>query len=436
MLAGPKLRSHEVPVYDQAFYQHLELLSKRRADYNTPRGLARARMEAHQVAFEAVLNIPMAQAMASSKVKDNIQILDKPTFKLSPLPPLRNIFASVVKGENASSFNQLEMLVNIMRQNAVTDHILLVGPPSAGKTLSAKLVADGIERPFLPLSGEKLGTDLQGVVEGPLSQLFNNQPYSEAYKHPKNGMLVRRIKPLTIFVDEVHAMPSGIQTSMLIATEDDRMLPLEKGGYMDFQDVLFIFGTTEPQMLNKPLRTRFTTVTMVHYSVESIAEMIRRKFPQISQDDAIYLSRCSKLYPREAVRFARQVVDSGLTPRQFGATFLGADERGLDATDRKLLGALESKKKHKNPQKVQEARLILEQREKFTPLQVIRAEVLLNTEEFHPMFLTALADKLMLTSAEEIRVRVNYLESLGLVLRTPRGVIRQVCNESEAGARS
>ena len=53
-----------------------------------------------------------------------------------------------------------------------------------------------------------------------------------------------------------------------------------------------------------------------------------------------------------------------------------------------------------------------------------RAKAFIETSA-SPVFLTTFADEFDLTETDDLRVRVRYMGTLGLVLRTPKGVIRQ-----------
>ena len=275
-----------------------------------------------------------------------------------------------------------------------------------------------------------MGSDLFKVIEGPLTLLHTGNPFSEVYAHKTNKMVVHRIAPTTIFVDEAHDIPMPIQTSLLISTEGSCLLPRTEGGYVDFQDVLFLFGTTDPSRklgsgLVAPLRSRCDTIYFVAYGLETVARIVREHMPSISMEDATLLARTAKLRPRIAISFAREVGDTPVL--HYMKTNLGADERGLDETDRNILKELGSTIKVKNARQVREAELLLSMKGvgKLTLKQEANARALLETDELRPMYLNHLADRLDLTEIDDVRARVHYMETLGLVLRTPSGVILQ-----------
>lgn len=360
-------------------------------------------------------------------------VLPEPVYRIPALPPMRGVFARVVLGENEHAFNRLERLVTMMREQGATKHLLLVGPPSAGKTMTSQIVSRALERPFLPLSGATMGSDLFAVVDNQIASLHSNSPWKEVYQHPDNQQPVYRVAPTTVFVDEAHALPEKIQTQMLMATERPYIIADPKGRYVDFRDVLFVLGTTDPSVkaaggggLVKPLRTRCTEVPFVHYGAESVGEIVRRSYPHISQTDAVLLARAAKLYPRTALSYAEQAGKDNV--RQFVKHFIGADEQGLDRTDLQILEALRGSVKEIPPMKRLAAEFILEQynagKSSVSVLQVANAKALLEAgDQYKPMGIQAIADRLMATDLEDVRARVHYMETLHLVERTPRGVI-------------
>jgi Holliday junction resolvasome RuvABC ATP-dependent DNA helicase subunit len=370
---------------------------------------------------------------ASVRIVPHAQtVLDAPTFELRSQLPIQGIFADVVMGENSHVFRLLERNINTMREQGSTMHLLLVGPPSVGKTMTAQIAARSLNRPMLPLSGATLGSNLFDVVDGPLAQLHNGCFFSEVYKHPDNSMPVYRVAPTTMFVDEAHALTDKIQTALLMATEKPYMISDSEGRYLDFRDVLIILGTTDPSVksggggLVKPLRTRCIEVTFVHYGEEAVGEIVMKHYPRINTQDAELLARAAKLYPRVALSYAKQAGSFPIT--QFVSEFLGADSRGLDPTDHKLLALLESAVTYQNPLKKAEAEIMIRQHSlggKVSELQLAKAEAYLNTFQPKPLGIQAIADKLMITDNEDVRARVHYMERLGLLARTSRGVVRE-----------
>lgn len=364
--------------------------------------------------------------------KPQAKILDSPVFEPPRFTAQQGIFQKVVMGENAHVFRLLEQSINAMRENGSTTHLLLVGPPSVGKTTTAQIIAQNLERPILLLSGATIGSSLIDLVEGPLSRLCNGKPFSEIYRHPSNSLAVHRIAPTTLFVDEAHMIPAKLQTMLLMATEVPYILADKHGRMFDFQDVLLILGTTDPSRsgkncgLAKPLRTRCAEIVFQAYGVDTVAQILNRQFPYLDMAEAHLLARAGKLVPRVALGYAKQAEAGRVRIGTFLRDFIGVDANGLDSLDQKILEALSLSYVQKNLLKVREAELLLEAANsgaRVTPAQISKAKALLEHKGSKPLSIAALADRLQLTDEMEIKTRVHYLESIGMVERTPRGVV-------------
>lgn len=386
-----------------------------------------AKIQAHEALDRMVIFGDVGTPQAAS-----VAVQPKPVYKLPKLPPVANMFHAVVQGENARAFNKLELVTNNMREQGTTRPLLLVGPPSCGKTMTSQIVARALDRPFIPLSAGTIEGDLFDLLDGQLTKLHNGSVYSEVYKHPDNPMPVYRVKPTVIFIDEAHLLPTKMQTLLLQTTEGSKMLSKSDGTFVDFQDVLMIMGTTDPTLkpgggggLVKPLITRCALISFVPYGAESVAEMVRRVYPHVSQEDALLAARAAKLYPRVALGFAAEAGSHNLG--DYLRHNLGVDDMGLDPDDLQLLRILEEAVVYKDPEKVrmcQDTITAADAGKRISENQVIKARAFLEIVKTKPMSITALAAEMMATDEEGIKARVHYLQSLRLVTRTPRGVVR------------
>jgi MoxR-like ATPase len=349
---------------------------------------------------------------------------------LPSLPPMDNIFSGIVWGENKTAFVELEYLINEMRMDGTTYRFGLFGPPSAGKTLTAGRIARGLDRRYMEGNASFLSeytNPIQGLVTL-ISRLHDDNPVIDRYLHDDGRTVVEVLGPTVFFVDEAHEMPISVQNTLLPITEKPYRVHFGTG-YLDFRHVMFIFGTTDPSHLLKPLRTRLKDINFVGYSVDSVAQMVKMHNPDLSMEDALLLARAGKLYPRRALSMATSC--SKLAAR-YGSIkkvltdHLGIDEDGLDPTDRRILDALAASKVVRNPDAVTRAKLTLEMLEagaRLTSNQIINAKtVLAGATIYSPMGRQALADKIMSTDSRDIMERVGYLEQLGKVQQSSRGV--------------
>jgi len=348
----------------------------------------------------------------------------------NPLPPIEGIFDGVVWGENKTAFVQLEHLVNEMRENATTYRIGLYGPPSCGKTMTAGKVARALERRYYEGSARFLGefpTPISGLVTL-VDRLHDGLPVLESYVHEDGRSNVDILAPSVFFIDEAHEMPMPVQYALLPITEKPYRAPFGEG-YVDFRHIMFIFGTTDPAQLFKPLRTRCEPVPFVGYSVDSVAEIVRMSYPEMAPQDALMMARAGKLYPRRALSVARTcsaLASKYGSPEAVLTEHMGIDSEGLDPTDRRILEALDATVLVPDPRKVDAARTLLrlvDEGQKANANQVAAARTILDNPKVHrPIGKSMLAEKIMSTDTQDIFERVTYLEMLGKVFQSSRGV--------------
>lgn len=109
-------------------------------------------------------------------------------------------------------------------------HTLLVGPPGAGKTTVARVIAEQLGDPFLavarPMSARELADVLGDHAAG------------------------------VVLLDEVHLLPKASQDGLLTLLEEGFMD--SPYGRLKLPHLTIIAATTEREQVRKPLRSRFT----------------------------------------------------------------------------------------------------------------------------------------------------------------------------------
>lgn len=214
------------------------------------------------------------------------------------------------------------------------DHILLSGLPGLGKTTLAHLVARELGKSIVCSSGPALVK--AGDIVGILSQLQEGD---------------------VLFIDEIHRLPQVVEEHLYSAMEDfvlDIVLdsgPSARNVRIPLNRFTLIGATTQEGRLSRPFRDRFQIHEKLElYPPSDLELMIDRSARilhlSIEPRARAEVSRRSRGTPRIVNRLLRRLrdfaqvgMDSALTLDvcRSGLEKLGIDDRGLDATDRRIL---------------------------------------------------------------------------------------------------
>jgi Holliday junction DNA helicase RuvB len=217
------------------------------------------------------------------------------------------------------------------------EHVLLAGPPGLGKTSLAQIIA------------KELNTSIR-VTAGPALTKIADLA----------GILTNLQKGDVLFIDEIHRLQRSIEEVLYPAMEDfalDLVVgqgPGAKTLRLELPPFTLIGATTRVGMLGSPLRDRFgMTYRLNYYSEEEMQQILRRSAHLLGvKVDAECLqelaSRC-RATPRVGNRLLKRIRDYAQVERRDVITrdvatealaLLEVDEKGLDATDRKVLQAM------------------------------------------------------------------------------------------------
>ncbi len=235
--------------------------------------------------------------------------------------------------EKAKEKLQVTIQAAKQRQEAL-DHVLFYGPPGLGKTTLAGIIANEMGVNFRVTSGPAI------EKPGEMAAILNSLQSGDI-----------------LFVDEIHRLARQVEEVLYPAMEDYAIdILIGKGATsrsirLNLPHFTLIGATTRAGMLTAPLRDRFGVLQrMEFYTQPELKQIIKRSANvlDVTLDDqaADELAARSRGTPRLANRLLKRARDFAqvrydgdvtLEAAREALSLLDVDERGLDATDRRLL---------------------------------------------------------------------------------------------------
>ena len=215
------------------------------------------------------------------------------------------------------------------------EHFIIVGPPGTSKSTLAGIIANLTGGQVYKILGTQLKSE-QDIIDIVQSAVDNDVCY----------------------VEEAHAIGKHAQTTLLEVLENCKILSL---GNEHVSRLLWLFPTTNPGKLSKPLRERCKTLHTSFYAIEELEQILINAANKLEIDLTIdpkglrLLAESSRGTPRIAVaqRLDSVVKVMAVDEAPFSLEIVqktlkmqGIGPYGLDAADLKYCNVLYEKMKH------------------------------------------------------------------------------------------
>ena len=354
----------------------------------------------------------------------------------------------VYPGINRPYFAQLEQFALLAKNNNFQiPNLGMFGEASTGKTTSSKLLAKAAGYNFLDINAVDIKTSFG--LHDMLYDMFIDAS-NDTFVRYKNGKSYTPVDKIIILIDEAHSLKESVQTYFLSLLER-KTGPFDEARDLTFllDNITWVFATTDSSKLLYPLTTRLHPITFDQYTRDDIKHIIAIKYKQIEDAGLTILAQCSKLVPRAALRNSEMCVssvakDTPITEEVvagFVKNFLNMETNGIDSIDKRILLYLTSYKKKVAPNELialSGFSKIKEELENKGLSNLTQEEhQLYNRAKFQTMILTeqvnaaepipkgrqdiSLACRLL--DLRDLEVRLSYLESIGFIEKTTRGIV-------------
>lgn len=361
----------------------------------------------------------------------------------------------IYPGVNESQFGQLEYLSSIaIDSKQKFPNLGLFGESSTGKTTAVNLLAKTIGYNILCINsaGIKTASKIYNAIH---DGLLGKAGLCSSSRTPSGGCQWHLNYYTIVFLDECHELGKEAQNFLLpiLAEKTGPLLDCYDGEYtVSMNNVTFIFATTDSGKMLYPLVNRLFSVTFDQYTADDVANIIGLKYNNIDLEGRKILAICAKLVPRRAIQYAETLISFSNNKShfqkvsydqvaQFVKGFLKMELSGVDPIDKRILSYLSNNTKQIEPVDTISLKFATEALEKFLKkgeaslsnteykeYNALRFKVnmltnKINTAKFIPRSRQDISLYTRLYDERDLEMRLSFLEQLGMVTKTPKGIL-------------
>lgn len=192
-------------------------------------------------------------------------------------------------------------------EHCVSESVVLVGPPSTGKTTIVKVMAEVLQITAVITDATQL-PNADSVIDAILTEWAKAGVMLKP-EWERDGIKMIRVPATIILVDEIHALTRKSQDGLLKATERADGMLFGKEYILDCRKVFWVGATTDWGKLCPAFRTRFRRIDLVPPTFDQVVQMVRQVM-RMDEPTAREVVKFGGTVPRECFAFARAVVDA------------------------------------------------------------------------------------------------------------------------------
>jgi holliday junction DNA helicase RuvB len=233
-------------------------------------------------------------------------------------------------------------------------NFMFCGPGGTGKTELARRMAEALATPFVNVPATAF-KNLDELVQK-IDSVVEERGTPPEQVGTDSGMPLFRYPPLTVFIDEVHAMARKADAYLNMLEPRERRAVC-KDRVCNFENLVFLAATTDKGKLPTPFLSRFRIIDLRAYTLLEMCEIVRLAFKNAGKEVPTtvceLLARVGRFIPRVALERTRQFLEyHEFSPRKYPisedgirdimATMWDVDSNGLAPNDRAYLESVQT----------------------------------------------------------------------------------------------
>lgn len=202
-------------------------------------------------------------------------------------------------------------------RHAVSENVMLAGPPSTGKTTLVKMFVESLQTPAVFTDSNQInGGVFAGNKKVPrgvdtvmhlMLDAWAKTPFG-AFTGKKSGSFTSyEVPPMVVFLDEIHGLGRQTADALLKATERSDAMLFGRDAVMNCKNVTWVGATTDWGKLPPAFRTRFMRIDLEPPTPDEVVHIVKLNYPMLSMETCKKIVFYGSLVPRETLAFARSV---------------------------------------------------------------------------------------------------------------------------------